>query len=158
MSIHSTLVTDASGAELGFHLSEPHLRVTRPEHWYSRFSPAGLTVGAGRGTDRSTRVGDDRVVRPGLVCTPGSENWTWVLGAVKPVGSALEPGVRKVPAVVAVAAGVVKPAPVVVDIVSPEKYVITENRVSWKNIMSRVTKCSSISALSAYSHTVQSTV
>ena len=53
-----------------------------------------------------------------------------MLGAVKPVGSTLEPGVRKVLAVVAVAAGVVKPALVVVDIVSPEKYAITKNRVS----------------------------
>ena len=79
----------------------------------SSFSPTALTVGTGRGTVRGTRVGADGVVRPVLGNTPGSENWTWVLDAVKPIGSALEPGVRKVLAVVAVAAGIEKPVLVV---------------------------------------------
>ena len=84
-------------------------------------SPTALTVGAGRETvDLRMHDSCDGGTMPGLICTPGSGNWIWVLGAVKPASSAPETGVRKVLAVVAIA-GVVKPALVViVDIVSPE--------------------------------------
>ena len=95
------------------------------------FSLTTLTVGTGRGTVHGTRVGAD--VRPGLGNTPGSENWTWVLDAVKPVGSELEPGIRKVLAVVVVAAGVVKPVLAVVDIESPEKHALPKIELAEKN-------------------------
>ena len=72
MGIHSTLITDALGAKLGFYLRAIHSSGSPGQNTGS-FNPTALTVGAGRGTVRGTRVGDDGVVRPGLGNTPGSE-------------------------------------------------------------------------------------